>query len=41
MRPGRSRIVVHKPVLTAGLQEFQLEELKLKVKKIIEEPFTY
>lgn len=38
MRPGISRVVVHQPVSTTGLGEQQLEELKTKVRNIIEQP---
>lgn len=39
MRPGISRIVVHEPVSTIGLNEDNLNELKLKVRTIIEQAF--
>lgn len=38
MRPGLARIVVHQPVSTLGLNEKDVESLKLKVKEIIEGP---
>jgi 1-acyl-sn-glycerol-3-phosphate acyltransferase len=38
MRPGIARIVVHEPISTKGLGEKDVEQLKQKVKQIIEEP---
>jgi 1-acyl-sn-glycerol-3-phosphate acyltransferase len=39
MRPGISRIVVHKPIATTGISEAGLERLKETVKETIEKPF--
>jgi 1-acyl-sn-glycerol-3-phosphate acyltransferase len=38
MRPGIARMVVHEPISTKGLNENDVEQLKIKVKQIIEGP---